>query len=251
MGEEISLLKTFLPLIRGWKEWDWHRSLSSISHCWVQEDTVCVTVGTGWEGWLCPLLQTQEWHLGLTSATPRWHLDLSSPQGGSWTELWLWAPMCRICRDALPGKLVSCQSENIPEEEVSIRNPIHSCTQKMLYGNNETVHGTSRFLHFIGPWCWFKPIRLGRLPLNTFLQSISKILFCCHRNENHDNTEANLYLHFSSCLPANAKGLHTWCHADVTPHLHVNIWHCTHANQDQNRDILLKTQRQKCNQKIW
>lgn len=131
--------------------------------------------------------------------------SLQPPGWKCWTELWLWAPACRICRDALPGKLVSCQSENIPEEEVSIRNPIYSCTQKMLYGNNETVHGTSRFPHFIGPWCWFKPIRLGRLPLNTFLQSISKILFCCHRNENHDNPEANLYLHFSSCLPANAK----------------------------------------------
>lgn len=47
------------------------------------------------------------------------------------------------------------------------------------------MHGTNRFFHLISPWCWFKPMRLGRLPLNTF-QCIYKILLCCHMNENRD-----------------------------------------------------------------
>lgn len=102
----------------GWKEWDWHRGMISISHYRVKEDIVCVTVGmSGRRGFVFPYRPSLSHQGGaLVPGTHFCHWKvalgpLQCPGWKCWTELWLWAPKWRICRDALSGKLVSFKVE--------------------------------------------------------------------------------------------------------------------------------------------
>lgn len=106
----------------------------------------------------------------------------------------------------------------------------------------------------ISPWHWPKalifssshvcafslvPFKAGRLSLNTFCQSIYKIHICCHKWEppqywNYLQIQRNDYIHHNI-------------------HLHTYIWHCTHANKDQNRNTFWKLSGEKnpINKRNW
>lgn len=100
-GREISLLKTFLPLVRGFQLAGKNETPAQEDHQhfpWSKGgDCVCVSLQdwggssgfalshTPSPGCFTSLAPPKEWpcYLGLSSATWMWHLDLLRPQGGS------------------------------------------------------------------------------------------------------------------------------------------------------------------------